>query len=77
MRVLISISHPAWAHQFHNIIKLLEQKGHSVKVLVIKKDRDWERFESRSKRHISSLELVCNHHLMDKTTFLHSLPVYE
>ena len=42
MRVLISISHPAWAHQFHNIIKLLEQKGHSVKVLVIKKDRDWE-----------------------------------
>ena len=42
MRVLISISHPAWAHQFHNIIKLLEQRGHSVKVLVIKKDRNWE-----------------------------------
>jgi len=42
MNVLISISHPAWAHQFHNIIKLLEQRGHKVKVLVIKKDRNWE-----------------------------------
>ena len=40
MRVLISISHPAWAHQFHNIIKLLEQKGHSVKVLVIVQEKE-------------------------------------
>lgn len=42
MKVLISISHPAWAHQFHNVINLLEARGHEVKVLVIKKDRNWE-----------------------------------
>lgn len=42
MNVLISISHPAWAHQFHHIIKLLEKRGHKVKVLVIKKDKNWE-----------------------------------
>ena len=42
MKVLISISHPAWAHQFHHIIRLLEKRGHQVKVLVIKKDRNWE-----------------------------------
>jgi hypothetical protein len=42
MKVLISISHPAWAHQFNHIIKLLQQRGHEVKVLVIKKDKNWE-----------------------------------
>ncbi len=42
MNVLISISHPAWAHQFNNIIKLLKKRGHNVIVLVIKKDRNWE-----------------------------------
>jgi len=42
MNVLISISHPAWVHQFNNIIKLLKKKGHNVIVLVIKKDRNWE-----------------------------------
>jgi uncharacterized protein len=42
MKVLISISHPAWAHQFHNVIELLKKRGHQVKVLVIKKDRNWE-----------------------------------
>jgi len=42
MNVLISISHPAWAHQFHNIIDLLKKRGHNVKVLVVKKDRNWE-----------------------------------
>jgi uncharacterized protein len=42
MKVLISISHPAWAHQFHNVINLLEKRGHKVKVLVIKKDKNWE-----------------------------------
>lgn len=42
MKVLLSISHPAWSHQFHNVIKLLEKRGHTVKVLVIKKDRNWE-----------------------------------
>jgi hypothetical protein len=42
MNVLISISHPAWAHQFHHIIDILKKKGHKVKVLVIKKDKNWE-----------------------------------
>lgn len=42
MNVLISISHPAWVHQFNNIIKLLKRRGHNVIVLVIKKDRNWE-----------------------------------
>ena len=42
MNVLISISHPAWAHQFNNIIKILKKRGHKVIVLVIKKDRNWE-----------------------------------
>lgn len=45
MNVLLSISHPAWAHQFHNMIKLLEKRGHKVKVLVVKKDRNWEILE--------------------------------
>jgi hypothetical protein len=42
MNVLISISHPAWAHQFHHIINILKKRGHKVKVLVIKKDKNWE-----------------------------------
>lgn len=42
MKVLISISHPAWAHQFHNIIWKLQERGHEVKILVVKKDRNWE-----------------------------------
>lgn len=42
MNVLISISHPAWAHQFHHIIDILKERGHNVKVLVIKKDKNWE-----------------------------------
>lgn len=42
MNVLISISHPAWAHQFHHIIDILKKRGHNVKVLVIKKDKNWE-----------------------------------
>jgi uncharacterized protein len=42
MRILISIQHPAWAHQFRYVIKELEKKGHTVKVLAINKDRDLE-----------------------------------
>jgi predicted glycosyltransferase len=42
MNVLISISHPAWAHQFHHIIDILKKRGHKIKVLVIKKDKNWE-----------------------------------
>jgi len=42
MRILISIEHPAWAHQFRYVIKELEKKGHTVKVVAIKKDVDLE-----------------------------------
>jgi len=42
MNILISISHPAWAHQFRHIIDILKKRGHKVQVLVIKKDKNWE-----------------------------------
>jgi len=42
MKILISIEHPAWAHQFKYIIKKLEEDGHRVKVLAVDKDRDLE-----------------------------------
>ena len=42
MRILISIEHPAWVHQFKYIIKKLEKRGHIVKVVAINKDRDLE-----------------------------------
>lgn len=42
MKVLVSIEHPAWAHQFRYVIKELERKGHTVKVVAIKKDVDLE-----------------------------------
>lgn len=45
MRIIISIEHPAWAHQFRFVIKKLEEEGHSVKVLAINKDRDLELLE--------------------------------
>ena len=38
MRVLISVNHPAWAHQFHHIIKRLIERGDTVRVLAIDKD---------------------------------------
>ncbi len=42
MRILLSIHHPAWAHQFRYIVKELEKRGHILKVLAIDKDRDLE-----------------------------------
>ena len=42
MKILISIEHPAWAHQFKYLIRELEKKGHIVKVVAINKDRDLE-----------------------------------
>jgi uncharacterized protein len=42
MKVLIQISHPAWAHQFKFIINKLIQQNHEVKVLAISKDRNLE-----------------------------------
>ena len=35
MKYLITIEHPAWAHQFRPVIEKLLDKGHDVKVLVI------------------------------------------
>ncbi|GIV33601.1 MAG: hypothetical protein KatS3mg031_1136 [Chitinophagales bacterium] len=42
MNFVLSVEHPAWAHQFRYIIQLLEQRGHRVLVLAIKKDVDLE-----------------------------------
>ena len=42
MNFVVSIEHPAWAHQFRGIIKTLQQKGHKVKVFGVKKDMDLE-----------------------------------
>lgn len=42
MKILLSIEHPAWAHQFHYLIKKLESNHHVVKVVAINKDRDIE-----------------------------------
>ncbi len=38
MRLLLSVEHPAWVHQFKYVIRELEKKGHAVKVVAIKKD---------------------------------------
>ena len=38
MKILISIEHPAWAHQFKYIIRELKSQGHDVKVVAIHKD---------------------------------------
>lgn len=42
MNVVISIEHPAWAHQFQYIIKQLEERGDTVTVLAVDKDGDLE-----------------------------------
>lgn len=42
MNILITIEHPAWAHQFHYIIKRLIAENHYVKVLLIKKDNNYK-----------------------------------
>nr|WP_319375698.1 DUF354 domain-containing protein [uncultured Methanoregula sp.] len=42
MKIILSIEHPAWAHQFRYVIKELEKKGHIIKVVAINKDRDLE-----------------------------------
>jgi predicted glycosyltransferase len=38
MKYLITIEHPAWAHQFKSIIKKLIASGHQVKTLVINQE---------------------------------------
>ena len=38
MKVMISIQHPAWVHQFHHIVNRLIARGDEVRVLAIDKD---------------------------------------
>ena len=40
VNIVISIEHPAWAHQFHNIIQYYLKKQDSVLVLAVNKDGD-------------------------------------
>ncbi|UTW62654.1 DUF354 domain-containing protein [bacterium SCSIO 12741] len=45
MKVAISIEHPAWIHQFRQIILRLQKEGHEVLILAIDKDGDIELLE--------------------------------
>lgn len=38
MKVMFSVDHPAWAHQFHSIVEGLRARGDEVLVLAIDKD---------------------------------------
>lgn len=40
MRVMLSINHPAWAHQFRHIVDTLHARGDAVRVLAVDKDGD-------------------------------------
>ena len=40
MKVMLSIDHPAWAHQFRHIVKRLEARGDEVLTLAVEKDGD-------------------------------------
>ena len=40
MNIVISIEHPAWAHQFHNIIKHYSKETNNILVLAVNKDGD-------------------------------------
>ena len=42
MRILLSIEHPAWAYQFRYVIRELEARDHTIKVVAINKDRSLE-----------------------------------
>jgi len=42
MRILLSVQHPAWAHQFRYVIHELEERGYTVKVVAVNKDRSLE-----------------------------------
>jgi uncharacterized protein len=38
MKIMFSVDHPAWAHQFHGIVEKLRARGDEVLVLAIDKD---------------------------------------
>ena len=42
MKVMISIEHPAWVHQFKHILCMLKQRGYTPVILAINKDRSAE-----------------------------------
>jgi len=46
MKVMISVNHPAWVHQFHSIIERLQARGDEVRVLAIDKDGAVELLQS-------------------------------
>ncbi|MBQ8150666.1 MAG: hypothetical protein IJ041_09130 [Clostridia bacterium] len=45
-KVMISIDHPAWAHQFRHIIRMLNERGDEVRTLAIEKDGDTKLLDS-------------------------------
>ncbi|MDD3409797.1 MAG: hypothetical protein PHY12_03215 [Eubacteriales bacterium] len=46
MKIMVSVNHPAWAHQFRALIGQLQKRGDDVKVLVVEKDGDSELLDS-------------------------------
>ena len=46
MKIMISIDHPAWIHQFRYIIQKEKEKGNEVTVLALDKDGDLELLRS-------------------------------
>ncbi len=46
MRILLTIEHPAWVHQFHHIVQRLRAQGHEVLTLAVEKDGDTELLKS-------------------------------
>lgn len=42
MKAMLSIDHPAWAHQFHHIVKRMNERGDEVLTLAVDKDGDTE-----------------------------------
>jgi predicted glycosyltransferase len=56
LRIILSVEHPAWAHQFRYVIRELEKKGHTIKVVAINKDRDLELLDAFGIPY----EVICN-----------------
>ena len=45
MKAMLSIDHPAWAHQFRHIVKMLNERGDEVLTLAVEKDGDTKLLE--------------------------------
>ncbi len=46
MKVMVSVNHPAWAHQFHPIVERLRARGDEVLTLLVEKDGATELLQS-------------------------------